>query len=118
MIVRQPRSTRTDTLFTYTTPFRSAGGHRLGHRLSEVGVVDRGRALPGAEVDNLVPGGFQLLRQARLKGETGVIGRDCDRLDCHDLRERPPVSEKQRTLPYVAKARKGATRSRGGLGAA
>src|SRR3546814_9228000 len=57
-----------------------AGGHRLGHRLAEVGVVDRGRALPGAEVDNLVPGGFQLLRQARLKGETGVIGRDCDRL--------------------------------------
>src|SRR3546814_10033554 len=50
-----------------------AGGHRLGHRLAEVGVVDRGRAIPGAEVDNLVPGGFQLLRQARLKGETGVI---------------------------------------------
>src|SRR3546814_20882780 len=94
MIRRPPRSTRTDTLFPYTTLFRS-----------------RGRSIPGAEVDNLVPGGFQLLRQARLKGETGVIGRDCDRLDCHDLRERPPVSEKQRTLPYVAKARKGATRS-------
>src|SRR3546814_14051056 len=28
MIRRPPRSTRTDTLFPYTTLFRSAGGHR------------------------------------------------------------------------------------------
>src|SRR3546814_9192975 len=33
MIRRPPRSTRTDTLFPYTTLFRSAGGrlHRQGH---------------------------------------------------------------------------------------
>src|SRR3546814_13142732 len=29
MIRRPPRSTRTDTLFPYTTLFRSANGHRL-----------------------------------------------------------------------------------------
>src|SRR3546814_2144896 len=29
MILRPPRSTRTDTLFPYTTLFRSAGKHRL-----------------------------------------------------------------------------------------
>src|SRR3546814_2058350 len=79
MIRRPPRSTRTDTLF----PTRRssdlhagvglAGGHRLGHRLAEVGVVDRGRAIPGAEVENLVPGGFQLLRQARSEEHTSEL---------------------------------------------
>src|SRR3546814_10346114 len=32
MIRRPPRSTRTDTLFPYTTLFRSPVGHRQGHR--------------------------------------------------------------------------------------
>src|SRR3546814_16976371 len=32
MIRRPPRSTRTDTLFPYTTLFRSADRHRLGAR--------------------------------------------------------------------------------------
>src|SRR3546814_13141520 len=32
MIRRPPRSTRTDTLFPYTTLFRSAEAHRLGLR--------------------------------------------------------------------------------------
>src|SRR3546814_14914684 len=32
MIRRPPRSTRTDTLFPYTTLFRSADGTNLGHR--------------------------------------------------------------------------------------
>src|SRR3546814_3116100 len=36
MIRRPPRSTRTDTLFPYTTLFRSAVDHR-GHPLVEVG---------------------------------------------------------------------------------
>src|SRR3546814_16237407 len=39
MIRRPPRSTRTDTLFPYTTLFRSTGFHR----------VAVGRALPDAE---------------------------------------------------------------------
>src|SRR3546814_19647666 len=34
MIRRPPRSTRTDTLFPYTTLFRSAGGHRTRGRFS------------------------------------------------------------------------------------
>src|SRR3546814_15547355 len=32
MIRRPPRSTRTDTLFPYTTLFRSAGGHQAEQR--------------------------------------------------------------------------------------
>src|SRR3546814_5602082 len=39
---RPPRSTRTDTLFPYTTLFRSAAGgrHHLGRRQAVVGVGD------------------------------------------------------------------------------
>src|SRR3546814_1603832 len=40
MIRRPPRSTRTDTLFPYTTLFRSDGGHRVRARV----LHHRGRA--------------------------------------------------------------------------
>src|SRR3546814_15430224 len=72
MIRRPPRSTRTDTLFPYTTLFRSQGRHRAQLRLvwpqvSRAGThhrtPDRGRAprdhaphqAPGALVDPRVP---------------------------------------------------------------
>src|SRR3546814_17441451 len=48
MIRRPPRSTRTDTLFPYTTLFRSACGWRLymarGGRSADAAVVHRGAA--------------------------------------------------------------------------
>src|SRR3546814_17206651 len=37
MLRRPPRSTRTDTLFPYTTLFRSAGG---GHHVGSAGVLE------------------------------------------------------------------------------
>src|SRR3546814_2508492 len=44
MIRRQPRSTRNDTLFPYTTLFRSVGDHRLaGHRLGRVAAQEHER---------------------------------------------------------------------------
>src|SRR3546814_13233373 len=45
MILRPPRSTRTDTLFPYTTLFRSARRRRARFRIGRVGepVVDGGR---------------------------------------------------------------------------
>src|SRR3546814_5587569 len=46
MIRRPPRSTRTDTLFPYTTLFRS---HRLGVALVEVVAVALHRALQGVD---------------------------------------------------------------------
>src|SRR3546814_4649965 len=46
MIRRPPRSTRTDTLFPYTTLFRSARG--LRHRIDPVGGVSRNSGLPVA----------------------------------------------------------------------
>src|SRR3546814_3803071 len=43
MIRRPPRSTRTDTLFPYTTLFRSHGGHGLARlRRVDQGADDRG----------------------------------------------------------------------------
>src|SRR3546814_20716643 len=53
MIRRPPRSTRTDTLFPYTTLFRSQGGTRPGHHLGGQAVLRghrrRERAQPGAQ---------------------------------------------------------------------
>src|SRR3546814_12637810 len=44
MIRRPPRSTRTDTLFPYTTLFRSLRAYRdLDHALHPLNVVQRGR---------------------------------------------------------------------------
>src|SRR3546814_12781966 len=57
MIRRPPRSTRTDTLFPYTTLFRSGGrtvGHGAGGGQAAVGRIEAGRhphhrTLPAAE---------------------------------------------------------------------
>src|SRR3546814_19352872 len=47
MIRRPPRSTRTDTLFPYTTLFRSHGGHAaVGDLVQHAADVDEGK--PGA----------------------------------------------------------------------
>src|SRR3546814_12063070 len=40
MIRRPPRATRTDTLFPYTTPFRSAGNLELNKRIHKIDVID------------------------------------------------------------------------------
>src|SRR3546814_19479561 len=48
MIRRPPRSTRTDTLFPYTTLFRSTLRQRLGHRTDGAPLV---RALDDSRVD-------------------------------------------------------------------
>src|SRR3546814_3391602 len=60
MIRRPPRSTRTDTLFPYTTLFRSRPGREAGDRGR--GGFDRARQLPAAghaavdEAEGRVPG--------------------------------------------------------------
>src|SRR3546814_19656563 len=45
MIRRPPRSTRTDTLFPYTTLFRSLGDHRRLHLVQFGEAVDHARSL-------------------------------------------------------------------------
>src|SRR3546814_2781707 len=62
MIRRPPRSTRTDTLFPYTTLFRSGAAAADGHR-TDVAVL---RVLPGFRgQDPDVPGAHLAARRAR-----------------------------------------------------
>src|SRR3546814_15153218 len=82
MIRRPPRSTRTDTLFPYTTLFRSlrvgiapAGGAEpsdVAHRVapvSELPVQNAGQPLP---VDHVVAGAEILVQQHRPLRQRGV----------------------------------------------
>src|SRR3546814_18540623 len=62
MIRRPPRSTRTDTLFPYTTLFRSRLGDELGRVVDDV-VVEAGREVllqPLHGGDDLVGGGQRI----------------------------------------------------------
>src|SRR3546814_10039632 len=73
MFRRPPRSTRTDTLFPYTTLFRSIGGQDLTHR---------GETAPG-EVRNrpekIEAHAFRMRRQAIVLGAVGErIARHLD----------------------------------------
>src|SRR3546814_3475969 len=70
MIRRPPRSTRTDTLFPYTTLFRSAvrstGGDAVGEFVSIIRIIDACRAF-GAQIRNLVVLHAQPLNKRRLE---------------------------------------------------
>src|SRR3546814_544921 len=90
MIRRPPRSTRTDTLFPYTTLCRSAGQDRRGHGDTEQAVPDQA-ALDEAEhgrdrgQDHEVPR-VQALDRGRLGGDHGpfALRRQQDRFDAFD----------------------------------
>src|SRR3546814_16294707 len=72
MIRRPPRSTRTDTLFPYTTLFRSHVAQRVGddYRLRHLRDDADGVDLLGVDIEDLLPGGDLLL--ARL-GELPLV---------------------------------------------
>src|SRR3546814_2552110 len=71
MIRRPPRSTRTDTLFPYTTLFRSIG---LADALSACSATARLKTVEYLADSNLVAGG------GRFEGDPGIAGvsDDCD----------------------------------------
>src|SRR3546814_15316692 len=67
MLLRPPCSTRTDTLFSYTTRFRAAAERRLrGHRRVLVGNLP---ALPDEKVGDRLP-------QPQIGDEVGAVGLD------------------------------------------
>src|SRR3546814_15141667 len=78
MIRRPPRSTRTDTLFPYTTLFRSQGEHcgtNLG--VGRCGHAERGiELLTGAEHVELVAGRIDPDPQVRPLTDRGGAGSD------------------------------------------
>src|SRR3546814_2250092 len=69
MIRRPPRSTRTDTLFPYTTLFRSAGGVST----ARPGGLHRLRAGPAARPVPCGAGAAGRLRDAAVGGEPGAL---------------------------------------------
>src|SRR3546814_1591841 len=72
MIRRPPRSTRTDTLFPYTTLFRSAGGGLRATRAADAGPSNHRRPAvraPGERVDTQRRHAVAAYPPARLRSE-------------------------------------------------
>src|SRR3546814_12365732 len=107
MIRRPPRSTRTDTLFPYTTLFRSPGGidegvHGVGIALGGGAALRTGRVLPGrmvrqgiagaVEADILGQGDGQLRHRHRLRAAGGAVD-DGDRTAPIALTRDTPVAQ-------------------------
>src|SRR3546814_18648702 len=71
MIRRPPRSTRTDTLFPYTTLFRSKDARRISGRADQEGARHAhgrpgGRSRPPRGADRLSQGRNQVTRKAKI----------------------------------------------------
>src|SRR3546814_13329435 len=77
MIRRPPRSTRTDTLFPYTTLFRSIDGNRVAHR------EHKGQRQDGHDT-GLDP--KWRLRPYRIDVTEGIVARLTDYLPCRTER--------------------------------
>src|SRR3546814_9085182 len=76
MIRRPPRSTRTDTLFPYTTPCRSIGSHDRRVRHGRVRVL-RNHLVVNDKVEIIAVGrGRRIQREADVvRNRTGVVGK-------------------------------------------
>src|SRR3546814_12114294 len=85
MIRRPPRSTRTDTLFPYTTLFRSS----------------RQREVSCCEASRLRPGSLHLVHRLSI-GPAGVIARHCG---SHPLARRDPLDHPSYPRPGLCPSR-------------
>src|SRR3546814_9319622 len=88
MIRRPPRSTRTDTLFPYTTLFRSIG---LADALSACSATARLKTVEYLADSNLVAGG------GRFEGDPGIAGVSDD---CDAVPAVKPVEQHRQRLLY------------------
>src|SRR3546814_6800257 len=128
MIRRPPRSTRTDTLFPYTTLFRSGGeahaaeadGHTAGPTFGPdhaglVAGVDRQQRLPAAG-GGVVEDDFQPEPTARLAPLHPVPGRVLDRVGAHAVAQVQALAiadhEQRAPRGCVGKVAPGAQRDR------
>src|SRR3546814_10082961 len=89
MIRRPPRSTRTDTLFPYTTLFRSAVGRRATARRGGAGAGEPAAAGAGRRTDGQSGRsdrrpGVRPVRGAGPRPWFGGAGRDAQRTDCRE----------------------------------
>src|SRR3546814_18313741 len=106
MIRRPPRSTRTDTLFPYTTLFRSAGGLARGwaDATGELGEVVRrvevaAGFLPIVAIDQIVPVGDLVVHGAAIVAIGNAAIHAASRLIAHGL-----FAERDHELLVVADA--------------
>src|SRR3546814_5884185 len=109
MIRRPPRSTRTDTLFPYTTLFRSADRYAARPR-RERSALDRrvpDRQARGRPAAVLASGLVGLDRTRELQGAAAAMVRD-DLPDRYHARKRLPARD-----PWLAPPRSSAPPSRG-----
>src|SRR3546814_3621020 len=113
MIRRPPRSTRTDTLFPYTTLFRSPVLDQRARRDDEAALqlafVDQRRGAVGAAQEEVVVGAFEGelheagigdsglgIRKGAMPGASGARGRDRHR-DVNDRKERITARSEEHT---------------------
>src|SRR3546814_19457295 len=87
MILRPPRSTRTDTLFPYTTLFRSGSSAITGHDCGKaelIGEVDAerrgkaGKAAEGHTIEQHEPPGICIFERMQIGAQrlgSGLVGR-------------------------------------------
>src|SRR3546814_974738 len=72
MIRRPPRSTRTDTLFPYTTLFRSPGSRRPDHVLRQPGLRRSAKAASPSRRSSLASTFFQISGAAAAQASRGL----------------------------------------------
>src|SRR3546814_15137015 len=91
MLRRPPRSTRTDTLFPYTTLFRSVVGHADGvHAGCQLRIVGHGLDLPAVHEDprRIAPQTLAEIRSRHHHGSASRLTGSCfDRLSMRSLRQ-------------------------------
>src|SRR3546814_3804439 len=108
MIRRPPRSTRTDTLFPYTTLFRSEGGPGRRPFADKLAVVSHDRRAFGL-VDTALPGGgagsvFDML-MLRIYGEARIFKMPFPALERPDrAADRRPRLQRLYILPAIETA--------------
>src|SRR3546814_12977036 len=78
MIRRPPRSTRTDTLFPYTTLFRSLGERHPARD-------------PHASESRSLSGGLRVSSRCRKRGQADAVGQAQERLPAHQDQDRKSV---------------------------
>src|SRR3546814_14427611 len=124
MIRRPPRSTRTDTLFPYTTLFRSAGGGRnqprAGDQRSSVvgaGQAGAGTTQSGQDRARTVAPPVVLAQSQNVPEHSGSAGNRCPR---SAAAFHPPVQQRRSVADFSAGPLNGfaspGDRTRGGEG--